>query len=229
MVRRPRAGEVEHPLAHDVLEAEVCARELRPHGDRYGRAEAGLVRVDRDIGQLDAPAGGAVDIAQRTVSQTERRKLERGPPLLARRVGGRLRLPLAASERADVQPSRAVAHETHDGFVDDDAIDDETPPEERDEPQPHAEPPRGEERLCRVEGGVVADRDPLEGNAETAAEGEAEALGAELSPERVPRRSEQPALLAARQMRQAGDRARGGDERHRREGHEPASAHSPSS
>src|SRR5439155_4827664 len=117
---------------------------------------------------------------------------------------------------------------THDGFVDDNAIDDETPPEERDEPQPHTEPPRGEERLCRVEGGVVADRDPLEGNAETAAEGEAEALGAELSSERVPCRSEQPPLLAARQMRQAGDRARGG-ERHRREGHEPASAHSPSS
>src|SRR5207249_12112353 len=167
--------------------------------------------------------------AEGAVSQAEGRELEGGPPVPARRIGCRFRVPLGVSEGADVQASRAVANETHDGFVDDDAIDDETPPEEREEAEPHAEPPRGEEGLCRVERRVVADRDALEGDAETAAEGEAEALGTEVSPERVPRRSEQPALLAARQMRQAGDRARRGDDSHRRDHPEPASAHSPSS
>ena len=81
-----RKCEVEHPLAHDVVQAEVGARELRPHRDRHGRAEAGLVRVDRDIGQLDAAPGGAVGVAQGAVSQAERRQLEGGPRVPARRI-----------------------------------------------------------------------------------------------------------------------------------------------
>ena len=80
-----------------------------------------------------------------------------------------------------------------------------------------------------MEGRVVADRHLLERDAEAAAEGEADALGAELAPERVRGRSQQPALLAAREMREAGDRPRRGDGCHRGDGHEPASAQSPSS
>src|SRR5205823_12211223 len=122
------------------------------------------------ICRLDVAPGGSVGVAEGAVAGAGCRELEGRLPVPERLFGCRFLVPLVVSERADVQASRAVAHETHDGFVDDDAIDDETPPEEREEAEPHAEPPRGEEGLCRVERRVVADRDALEGDAETAAE-----------------------------------------------------------
>src|SRR5439155_12317326 len=142
-------------------------------------------------------------IAQRALPQAQDAELERGS-VVPRRIRRRLRLPLAPAERADVQASGAVAHQTDDGLVDDDSIDDETAPQERQEAQPHAEPARREEGLGGVEGRVVADRHRLERNPEAAPQAEADALGADISPERVPRRAQQPVLLAAREGGAAG-------------------------
>ena len=222
-----RAGEIEHALAHDVVEPETGPRKLCAHRDRYGRAESRLAGVDGDLGQLETPTRRTVGVPHGPVPQAERAELERRP--MVRRRGRRgIRASRAAAERGDVQPSRAVADETHDRLVDDDPVDDETLAEERQEAEAHTEPACREKRLRPAEGAIVADRHPVERDADPATEREPDVVGLQVAAERPASRAEDPALLA-RERGEPRNGTRDDQKSDHGAGGEPPAAHSPSS
>src|SRR5262249_23603178 len=77
-ISRPPSRQVEHPLAQDVLDAEIAGREMRAHGDRHGSGEVRLARVDREVVEEQGAAVRELAVADRAIAQPEREQLQRG-------------------------------------------------------------------------------------------------------------------------------------------------------
>ena len=127
------------------------------------------------------------------MAEPERRELEGGRAGRGGAAGRRRpRRGRPLPERVDVQGAGLRAHETHHRLLDEDAVDDQPAAEERQQLEPELDLARRKEGILRAEPRLLRDGDAGERDARAAADGEADALGAELASEPLPHLGEQP-------------------------------------